>query len=198
MATAAVRGGGIQNNIPRKNAPKIVGSPFPLTTPGHDYILGYEGEAHADDVTLRQMSDYIVTDTPPLAGQFNNATLPQAPPLQSTGVGRSPIPVSAVTRITPSEKAVLHTSGKRVPVVKRVGGPSPTSSTPFHPGKPQPAPVQRTRPTPVALQTFHNNIRQAGSFLNTTAANGAGTLAGHAHADVTASRWATVKKGAAG
>jgi hypothetical protein len=188
MATQMVVGGGIQNNIPRKNAPRIVGSPFSAHTAGHDTILGFEGLSY--NVTFTEEA------TPPLSGQFNNATLPQVPALQVTNPG-TVVPVNNFTRINPSEKSVLHTSGKHRPVVKRAGGgPSPHTDTPFHPTKPAPAPVHRSRPTPVALKTFHNNIAKSGSFAPTGTATG--TLVAHSHSDHQQDRWATIKTGAAG
>jgi hypothetical protein len=197
--SSATVGGGILNNIPRKNnvlpTAKPGLSPFPRGTAGHNEILGYEGAKYPDDVTLRQMSDYIVTDTPPLGSQFNNATLPQVPPLQSTGPGKV-VPLNTFTRIHPSETAVLHTSGRIVPVNKRVMGPSPQADTPFHPKKRQPAPVHRTRPHPASLKAFHTGISGSGSFAPTGTVTG--TLSSHSHADIGKDRWSTVKKGAAG
>jgi hypothetical protein len=181
-------GGGIQNNIPRKSAKIPVGNPFPQHTAGHDTVLGFEGLSY--NVTFTE------TDTPPLSGQYNNATLPQVPALQVTTPGRV-VPVNNFTRLHPFESAVLHTSGKARPIVKRAGGgPSPSTDTPFHPTKPSPAPVQRSRPTPVALKKFHSNNNNAGSFLDTGTSRG--TLIGNAPHDLGTSRWATIKVGAAG
>jgi hypothetical protein len=188
MSTQVVVGGGIQNNIPRKSAKIPVGNPFPTRTAGHDTILGFEGLSY--NVTFTEEA------TPPLSGQFNNATLPQVPALQVTTPGVV-VPVNNFTRIHPAEKAVLHTSGKYRPVVKRAGGgPSPHSDTPFHPTKPAPAPVHRTRPAPTALKAFHKNINNSGSFAPTGTSRG--TLIANAPHDLGTDRWATVKTGAAG
>lgn len=195
-ATTKTNGGGIQNNIPRKNAAAIIGHVFQRNTPGHNTILGFEGVQYDDDVTLRQMSDYIVSDVPPLANQYNNATLPQAPALQVTSPGKV-VTTARFTRINPPEKSVLHTSGKPDPLVKRAGGgPSPSTDTPFHPTAPPPPPVHRSRPTSSQHTTFVNRVRNSGSFLRGSTATG--TLATHAHSDLSASRWTTVKRGAAG
>lgn len=198
----ATKGGGILHNIPpKKNTLPTDGpgkSPFTYITPGHNTYFSYETPLRTDDeITLRQMSDYIYSDNPPLSGQFNNATLPQAPPLQVTVAGVV-VPVGSFTKIHPAEKSVLHTSGKPTKLVKRVGGPSPTSDTPFHPGVAAPPPIHRVRPTSNTLRTFHNNNNRAPSFLQQGSANGSGNMRGNAHADTTASRWATIKKGAAG
>jgi hypothetical protein len=181
-------GGGIQNNIPRKSAKIPVGNPFPVHTAGHDTILGFEGLSY--NVTFTESS------TPPLSGQYNNATLPQVPALQVTRPGLL-VPVNNFTRINPNEQSVLHTSAKRRPVVGRQGGgPSPHSDTPFHPSKPQPAPVKRFRPHPAALKAFHANNSKAGSFAPTGTSRG--TLIANAPHDLGTDRWATVKTGAAG
>jgi len=187
VSTQVVVGGGIQNNIPRKNAKPIVGSPFPSHTAGHDTILGFEGLSY--NVTFTE------SDIPPLSGQFNNATLPQVPALQVTRPGHV-VPVNNFTKIHPSEATVLHTSGKPRGIVNSTGGPSPHSDTPFHPTKPKPAPVHRSRPTPVALKTFHNNVNTAGSFAPTGTSRG--TLIANAPHDLGTDRWKTIKTGAAG
>jgi hypothetical protein len=196
--------GGIQQNIPRKNGvmpTNALGrSPFTKNTPGHNVILGYEGEEYPDDVTLRQMSDSIPSDIPPLANQFNNATLPQVAALQVTTPG-TVVTVSQFTKIHPFETAVLFTSGRVKKVVHRAGGPSPHTDTPFHPTAPAPAPVQRSRPSPQSLRKFNvakTGSTTTGSFLNTGSSGGAGTLVAHSHGDTTTPRWSTVKKGAAG
>lgn len=190
---APVKSGGIQNNIPRKNAARIVGHVFSRNTPGHNTVLGFEGETYPDDVTLRQMSDYIPSDIPPLAEHYNTATLPQVVAAQVTSPGKV-VTVNNFTRINPSEKTVLHTSGKPHHLTKRTGGPSPTSDTPFHPAAPPPPPVQRVRPTPVMHTNFVRQVNNAGSFLPT----GSGTIGAAAHSSSSNSRWHTVKKGAAG
>jgi hypothetical protein len=188
MATQTIVGGGIQQNIPRKNAPKIVGSPFVQHTAGHDTILGFEGLSY--NVTFTE------SDTPPLSGQFNNATLPQVPALQVTTPGKV-VPVGNFTRLNPNEASVLHTSGKARPTVARAGGgPSPHSDTPFHPRNRAPSPVQRSRPSPTALRTFHQNNNNAGSFAPTGTSRG--TLSNSAPHDHGNSRWETIKTGAAG
>ena len=188
MSLQTVPGGGIQNNIPRKNAKPIVGSPFVSHTAGHDTILGFEGLSY--NVTFTE------SDIPPLSGQFNNATLPQVPALQVTRPGLV-VPVNNFTRINPSEKTVLHTSGRRTVVVKRAGGgPSPHSDTPFHPTRPAPSPKKVYRPTPQALRTFHQNNNKAGSFAPTGTSRG--TLIANSPHDLGTSRWNTVKTGAAG
>jgi hypothetical protein len=187
-ATKTVSGGGIQQNIPRKNAKPIVGSPFTQHTAGHDTILGFEGLSY--NVTFTE------SDTPPLSGQFNNATLPQVPALQVTRPGLV-VPVNNFTRINPNEQTVLHTSGKHRPTVNRAGGgPSPHSDTPFHPTKPAPRPVQRFRPTPVALKAVHTRNNKAGSFAPTGTTRG--TLSNSAPHDHGNNRWETIKTGAAG
>jgi hypothetical protein len=187
-ATKIIHGGGIQNNIPRKNAKPIVGSPFVQHTAGHDTILGFEGLSY--NVTFTEDA------TPPLSGQFNNATLPQVPALQVTSPGKV-VPVQNFTRLNPNEATVLHTSGKyRPPVVRAGGGPSPHSDTPFHPRRPGTAPVQRYRPSPTALKTFHTNNSRAGSFAPTGTSRG--TLSNQPPHDGAASRWETIKTGAAG
>jgi hypothetical protein len=186
MATQVV-GGGIQQNIPRKNAPPIKGNPFPQHTAGHDTILGFEGLSY--NVTFTE------SDIPPLSGQYNNATLPQVPALQVTHGGKV-VPVNNFTRLNPNEASVLHTSGKIRPVVRRTGGVSPHSDTPFHPTKPSPAPVQRFRPNPQALKQFHTNNSKAGSFAPTGTTRG--TLSNNAPHDHGNDRWSTIKVGAAG
>jgi hypothetical protein len=187
MAATKIYGGGIQNNIPRKNAKPIVGSPFSAHTAGHNTILGFEGLSY--NVTFTEDS------TPPLSGQFNNATLPQVPALQVTTPGKV-VPVQNFTRLNPNEATVLHTSGKYRPIVNRTGGPSPHSDTPFHPRRPGAAPVQRSRPSPTALKTFHTKNSNAGSFQNTGTSRG--TLSNQAPSDKSTSRWDTIKTGAAG
>ena len=181
-------GGGIQNNIPRKNAPRPIGNPFPTGTAGHDTILGFEGLSY--NVTFTE------SDVPPLSGHFNTATQPQNPPLQVTTPGVV-VPLNNFTRINPNEQSVLHTSGKYRPVVKRSGGgPSPHSDTPFHPTRPAPAPVHRTRPTPQALKAVHTTNNNLGSFRDTGTSRG--TLSQQAPHDSSTERWATIKTGAAG
>ena len=183
--------GGIQNNIPRKNNKLPTATPgvnvFPQHTAGHDTILGFEGLGY--NVTFTE------SDTPPLAGQFNNATLPQVPALQVTTPGKV-VPVNNFTRINPNETSVLHTSGRPRPLVNRAGGPSPHTDTPFHPTKPKPAPVQRYRPTPQQLRTVHHINNTAGSFNPTGTSRG--TLSQQAPHDLGTDRWATIKVGAAG
>jgi hypothetical protein len=198
-----VQGGGIMHNIPPKKNTLPTDGPgkscFTYGTPGHNTYLGFEGVRYNDDdVTLRQQSDYILSSTPPLSGQFNNATLPQAPALKAVPLGGPVVPLSRFTRIHPPEKTVLHTSGRIVPIVKRVGGPSPTTDTPFHPAPPQPAPVHRTRPTVTDVARFKFGQGHSPSFFQQGSGRGSGSMTGSAHHDVVQARWATVKRGAAG
>jgi hypothetical protein len=176
----------ILNNIPRKNAPPIVGDIFQRNTHGHETILGFQG--------LNYNSPFTESDTPPLLTNYNVATQPQNPPLQVTTPGLL-VPTGVFTRVHPSEKTVLHTSGKPRAAVNRQGGPSPSSDTPFHPKQPPPAPKQTTRPTATSQVSKHFYHQAQGSFLNTGSATG--TLSQHVHADKSASRWSTVKTGAA-
>jgi hypothetical protein len=181
-------GGGIQNNIPRKNAAPIRGQIWPKGTAGHPTLNGWEGTSYE--------SPFTASAIPPLLNHYNTATLPQVHAMQIATPG-TVVPIHAFTRINPSETTVLHTSGKPEPANKRVGGPSPTSNTPFHPGVPPPAPVHARRPTAKMANIHHNNLLRAPSFNhpgNTTS----GTLSGHAHSDSNVARWSTVKRGAAG
>jgi hypothetical protein len=194
----------ILNNIPRKNAPKIRGDVFRMRTHGHDTLVGFEG--------LTYNSPFTESATPPLLGQFNTATQPQLPALKAQSPGVV-VPLHKTVRTGPQERTVLHTTGKVVPIVSRVGGPSPTSDTPFHPKPAQPRPMTNRKPgvttekgsTASSVATGTSKARRSvaghvshpiSSFQK--ASSGFGTLGGHAHSDSTKSRWNTIKTGAAG
>jgi hypothetical protein len=196
----------ILNNIPRKNAPKIVGNVFTMRTYGHDTILGFDG--------LSYNSPFTESPIPPMSGQFNAATQPYIPAMQASEPGVI-VPTHQVVRTGPQLRTVLHTTGAHVrPATHRAGGPSKTSDTPFHPGPRQPSPKTNrvkgvttekgSTGNSVATGTPKSTTSLAGHVVRPVSSFGAGsqtafgTLGGHPHSDLVVTRWKTIKHGAAG
>jgi hypothetical protein len=182
---------GILNNIPRKNAAPIFGSPFtPNDVNAHAQHVpnGFEG--------LSYNSPFTDTDTPPLATNFNTATEVQLPATRAQIPGVQ-VHLRNWKRVNPFFTSASFNTGKPVPLVKRQGGPSSHSDTPFHPIKHTKLP-----PKTVAVNISGEKISPPqGSFFDTT---GGATLTGHANNDPRSSvtktpmsRWKTIKTGAA-
>src|SRR5271155_4348309 len=174
----------ILNNIPRKSAAPIR---FPLwnkeaaNAKGQHVPNGFEG--------LTYNSQFTDTDTPPLATNFNTATITQLPATRQQVPGRT-VPLNMFKRVTPVNVGESYNIGKPVPIVKRVNGPSSQTDTPFHPVKnikipPRTVPVNVSGEKLPAVQ---------GSFFDASTAHK--TLTGHVNNDPNTRRWQTVKTGA--
>lgn len=194
----------ILNNIPRKNnrIPTGGDKAFDLSRVQH-VPVGFDGITYNSPFNVDPVTN---------AQHHNTATIAQVAAMQVEQPG---VVVDAKTfiRIHPQSKTTLSRAGKIIPVVKRVGGPSPNSNTPFHP---KPHPVYRREPrfSSVTTETFHTAHAVAtsqlqgntpptpkgapvvvvGSFLPQNHQ----TLSAHTHSDTGHSRWNTIKKGAAG
>jgi|SRR5208282_3968207 len=165
--------------------------------------IGFDGLSYNSSFTPNAFSN---------APHHNTATILQLPAMQVQQPGVV-VRTQVKTRLLPSDTHVLAHAKPHV-LVRRSGGPSPTSNTPFHPQPMAPRPAPNVRPavttdryrtaTAVALSQRATKVQPGaikgspvepvGSFLHMSNQ----TLVGHSNRDSTNNRWATIKTGAAG
>jgi hypothetical protein len=194
----------ILNNIPRK--PNIIPTggdkSFDLSRQQH-IPNGFDGLTYQSPFTPDSVTN---------VDHHNNATIVQVIAMQVEQPGIV-VPAQLFIRIHPQNKTTLNRANKIMPIVKRVGGPSPTSNTPFHP-KPHPIYKREPRFSSLTTDSYHTAaavvtsqlqtnvphtpkgapIHPVGSFIQ----HSNQTLSSHTHSDLNVSRWSTIKKGAAG
>jgi hypothetical protein len=137
-------------------------------------------------------SPFTASSVPPMGTQYDAATQVQQPALQAQSAGKV-VPTSQYQKVHPSEKSATFNRTTPVKLVNPGGGGSPNigNDTPANPN-------QRPKPTvpPVVYPTTASEKIPpgTGSFLHV----GSGTIGATENVSTSASRWDTVKKGAAG
>lgn len=193
----------ILNNIPRKDNIIPTGGSRSRDLSRLQHIPnGFDGLTYQSPFTPDPMTN---------VNHHNNATIAQVGAMQVEQPGVV-VPASEFIRVQPSNKTTLN-QARRVPVVKRVGGPSPNTNTPFHP-KPETPRKRQPRFSSLTTESYHRAaavalsqhagnvprtphgapVEPVGSFLPQSHQ----TLSAHTHSDTNNSRWNTIKKGAAG
>lgn len=200
----------IQNNIPRKNNVIPTGNvPEAIDRSLLEHrAIGFEGFTYS--------SPFTESGEPPLGTQPNNATIAHVSAMQVEAPGRVVL-TKNFKKVHPSDKGTFFSTRQVTPIVKRVGGPSPSSDTPFHPKTAQAPNVRQPKRPLVSTEKAQSAnavatskvsvsrngtvppvprgtaVAPVGSFLQTSNQ----TLSSHSNHDLDRSRWNTIKKGAA-
>lgn len=179
---------GIQNlnGVNRKNAVPLTGRPnsnvFKHDSAFQHPATGVFGTSY--------QSPFTSSSKPPLGTFFNTATLPDVPAMQVEDAGKV-VHTKKFRKVQPHEKGASFVVSHAIKITSTKFSPSLKNDVPSNPNKPAPRlarPVRRPLTEPAKSH--------AGSFHSALAAGN--TLSSHAPGDPSTSRWATVKRGAAG